>query len=64
VNKSTAGAIGLVLLWVGFASLFVAFHPGGIEVNGHKARNPRDVILWFIQRVASGVPKDSGEQTV
>jgi len=64
MNKTTAGAIGLVLLWVGFAMLFVAFHPGGIEVNGKPAKNPRDVILWFIQKVASGYQPDSGSQTV
>lgn len=62
MNKGAQGALALILLWVAFASFFVAFHPGGIRdpmfvttdnPNG-VARNPRDVIIWLIKRAAQG----------
>lgn len=62
MNKGTAGALALILLWLTFTLWFVAFHPGGIQVNGHPARNPRDVILWYIQRFAKGAPSTTAEQ--
>jgi hypothetical protein len=55
MSKGAAGAIALILLWVSFASFFVAVHPGGITINGHPAQNPRDVIMWLIQRLSKGV---------
>jgi hypothetical protein len=70
VNKGTSGALALILLWVAFASFFVAFHPGGIRdpmfandknPNG-TASNPRDVILWLIKRAISGPAKDAQSQ--
>lgn len=56
MGKNAAGALALVLLWLAFAAFFVAFHPGGLELNGHAAQNPRDVVLWFMQRAAKGAP--------
>jgi len=64
MSQSAAGAVALLLLWLAFACFFIAFHPGGIEVNGHPARNPRDVILWFMQRVSHGADTGSGTVTV
>jgi len=64
MGKGAAGAIALILLWVAFASFFVAFHPGGITVNGHPAQNPRDVILWLMQRFATGTKSGDGTQNV
>lgn len=65
MGKGAAGALALLLMWIAFVCFFVAFHPGGIEVNGHSAQNPRDVILWFMQRIARGVPaQDAGGETV
>lgn len=75
MNKGTAGAIGLILLWVAFACFFIAFHPGGLIMpNGKAARNPRDVIVWLMQRFAMPAaqaqqsdtapsPTDTGPQT-
>lgn len=55
MGRNAAGALALLLLWLAFASFFVAFHPGGLVLSGgQKAQNPRDVILWFIQRAATG----------
>jgi hypothetical protein len=59
LNKGTAGALALILLWLSMMAFFVAFHPGGLQVNGHAAQNPRDVILWFMQRIAAGTPSGS-----
>ena len=56
MGKQAAGALALILLWIGLVSYFVAFHPGGIEINGHAAQNPRDVLLWLMQRLAQGTP--------
>lgn len=56
MNKGVAGALALVLLWIAFVAFFVAFHPGGLQIDGHPAQNPRDVILWLIRRAASGPP--------
>jgi hypothetical protein len=62
MNKGAAGALALILLWISFASFFVAFHPGGIRDPMFKttdnpqgyARNPADVIVWLMKRAASG----------
>lgn len=62
MNKGTTGALALILLWVAFASFFVAFHPGGIRDEMFKsadnpqgiARNPRDVLIWLIKRASRG----------
>jgi len=62
VNKGVSGALALILLWVAFASFFVAFHPGGIRdqmfVNkdnpSGQASNPRDVLIWLIKRAIQG----------
>lgn len=65
MSKGVYGAFGLILFWLAFAAWFVAFHPGGIRSelfvdsqhnpNG-LARNPRDVVLYFIYKMSSGVP--------
>jgi hypothetical protein len=55
MGKGAAGAMALVLLWIAFASFFVAFHPGGLVMsNGNRAQNPRDVIIWFMERITEG----------
>jgi hypothetical protein len=68
VNKGATGALALILLWVAFASFFVAFHPGGIRDDMFKsknnpqgaAHNPRDVLIWLIKRATQGAqPSDS-----
>jgi hypothetical protein len=46
-----------------FACFFVAFHPGGLRINDHAAQNPRDVILWFMQRAATGAANPDVEIT-
>lgn len=45
--------MGLLILWLAFACFFVAFHPGGIHVNGRLAQNPSDVFKYLMQRVTS-----------
>jgi hypothetical protein len=58
VSKGVAGAFGLILLWMAFVAFFVAFHPGGIKLaDGTPAQNPRDVILYLIQRLTGGFGK-------
>lgn len=60
MGQGAAGALALVLIWVAFIAFFVAFHPGGLTLaNGQSAQNPRDVILWLMQRVAGGSPVTS-----
>lgn len=63
MSKGVYGAFALILLWVAFASFFVAFHPGGLRSdtfmdpqNNPKgyARNPRDVLLYFIEKWSAG----------
>jgi hypothetical protein len=54
MGQGASGALALILFWIAFTCFFVAFHPGGIQVNGHAAQNPRDVILWLMQRIATG----------
>lgn len=70
MNKGTAGALALILLWVAFASFFIAFHPGGIRDDMFKnsnnpngqASNPRDVLIWLIKRAIQG-PAQSSQQS-
>lgn len=55
MGKGASGAMALVLLWVAFACFFTAFHPGGLIMgNGNQAQNPRDVIIWFMERISEG----------
>lgn len=55
MSKGVAGAFGLILLWMAFVAFFVAFHPGGIKLaDGTPAQNPRDVVLYLIQRLTGG----------
>ncbi len=55
MGKGAAGAMALLLLWIAFACFFVAFHPGGLVMSsGTPARNPRDVIIWFMERITTG----------
>jgi hypothetical protein len=56
MGQGASGALALILFWLAFICFYVAFHPGGIQVNGHPAQNPRDVILWLMQRVTQGAP--------
>jgi hypothetical protein len=63
VSKGVAGAIAVILLWISFVAFYVAFHPGGITSpmfkdtqNPHGyARNPRDVLLYFIDLWSKGI---------
>jgi hypothetical protein len=60
MGQGAAGALALVLIWLAFVSFFVAFHPGGLTLaNGSPAQNPRDVVLWLMQRAAGGSPETS-----
>jgi hypothetical protein len=55
MSKGVAGAFGLILLWMAFVAFFVAFHPGGIKLaDGTPAQNPRDVVIYLIQRLTGG----------
>lgn len=55
MGKGANGALALLLLWIAFAAFFVSFHPGGLVLaDGTAAQNPRDVIVWFMQRIAGG----------
>jgi hypothetical protein len=55
MGKGVAGAFGLILLWLAFVAFFVAFHPGGIKLaDGTPAQNPRDVVIYLIQRLTGG----------
>jgi hypothetical protein len=64
VGQGASGALALLLFWLAFLGFFVAFHPGGLELNGHKAQNPRDVFLWLMQRVTEGpTPQPASETT-
>jgi len=64
MSKNAAGAMALILLWLSFVAFYVAFHPGGLQrPDGKPAQNPRDVILWFMDRFAKGSPQ-SGDGTV
>jgi hypothetical protein len=72
MSKGVYGAFGLVLLWLAFVALFVAFHPGGLRSELFKdtnnpnglARNPRDVVLYFVNKWTSGEPPQIGPNTV
>lgn len=72
MSKGVAGAIAVVLLWLAFVSFFVAFHPGGIRSDTFKsdnnpqgyARNPRDVFLYFVKKIAGGYKNTGGSKTV
>jgi len=64
MSKGVAGAIALILLWFAFISFFIAFHPGGIRddmfvdaTNNPTglARNPRDVLLYFVKQWSEGI---------
>lgn len=60
MSKGVAGAIALILLWLAFASFFVAFHPGGLVIGTDSkgkpiyAQNPRDVFLYFVKTWSMG----------
>lgn len=61
MSKGVAGALGLILLWLAFVAFFVAFHPGGIKLaDGTPAQNPRDVILYMIQKMTGGFGTGGG----
>lgn len=53
MSHSGRFAISLILLWIGFACFFVAFHPGGVLLNGSPAKNPSDVIKFTVQKLAN-----------
>jgi hypothetical protein len=73
MSKGVYGAFGLILMWLAFVSFFVAFHPGGLrsklfedpDKNPHGlARNPRDVVLYFVDKWTTGEPPKIGPNTV
>lgn len=59
MTHSARFAISLVVLWIGFACMFVAFHPGGVQVNGRPAQNPADVIKFGMQKLSA--PRETGQ---
>lgn len=65
MSKGVAGAIALLLFWMAFASWFVAFHPGGLQISDENgkpvyAQNPRDVFLYFVNRWTQGTNTGTG----
>lgn len=54
MSKSALFAIAVVLLWVAGVCFFVAFHPGGLSVNGNPAQNPADVLKYLIGIASTG----------
>jgi hypothetical protein len=71
MRDGTFVAMGMLLMLITGMSLFVAFHPGGIESdmfitsdnpNGY-AQNPADVIRYFLIKGAEGKPTDTGGTT-
>jgi hypothetical protein len=71
LSKSALFAIAVVLLWVAGVCFFVAFHPGGLSVNGNPAQNPADVLKYLMGVASTGnksgtageAPDDSGTST-
>lgn len=61
MSHSARFAISLVVLWIAFACFFVAFHPGGVQINGRPAQNPSDIVKFGMQKLST--PRDSGEQS-
>lgn len=59
--SSARFAFALLLWWLACLCFFVAFHPGGVQVNGHPAQNPADVIKYMMQKM--GNPAGSGTQS-
>lgn len=57
--NSARFAISLVLLWLAFVCLFVAFHPGGVQVNGRPAQNPSDIIKYGMQKLSKGTEQST-----
>lgn len=53
-SNGTRLAIALILLWLAFFCFYVAFHPGGVQLDGHPAQNPTDVIKALIQNLGKG----------
>jgi hypothetical protein len=58
MSHSARFAISLVILWIGFACLFVAFHPGGVQINGRPAQNPSDITKFAVQKLSA--PRETG----
>lgn len=52
MSQGTKFAIALVLLWLAGIGLFIAFHPGGLELDGKPVENPAEVIQYYIQLVS------------
>lgn len=69
MSKSALFALAVVLLWIAGVCFFVAFHPGGLTVNGNPAQNPSDVLKYLIGIASTGnktgateAPDTSGTQ--
>lgn len=52
MSHSARFAISLVILWIAFACFFVAFHPGGVMINGRPAQNPADIMKYGMQKMS------------
>jgi hypothetical protein len=60
MSDGTYLAIALILFWMAGVALFVAFHPGGVEVNGKPAQNPADVVRYLISVAGKGEAASGG----
>jgi len=54
MSDGTNFAIALILFWIAGLCMFVAFHPGGIQVGGRQARNPADVLRYLMGLASKG----------
>jgi len=60
MSDGTRFALALVILWLAGVALFVAFHPGGIKIDGKPANNPVDILKYFIQLANTGQQDTTG----
>lgn len=63
MNDGTNFAIALILFWFAGLCMFVAFHPGGILVNGRQARNPVDVLRYIMEKANKGTGTSTSGDT-
>ncbi len=60
MSDGTKFAIALILFWVAGVCFFVAFHPGGVMIDGRPAQNPVDVFRYLIGIFVKGSTKTDG----
>lgn len=51
MHASAKLAFGIALMWIAGVLVFIAFHPGGIQMkDGNTAGNPADVLRYLISQ--------------